>query len=133
MWTLPLALVDFGYVHSHGFDAASVGFTALTLLPAWAVLGRNVDLKFPGGGVKITGEDVEKAADKLAESAPQAVKRVEGELPRIQQEARERAALASAVEAKVRAASEGLALTAAQSVDVLNRTVNFPETAGCTG
>jgi hypothetical protein len=99
LWCLPLLGVDIGYIVQHGFDAASIGFTVLAVLPAWAFLGRNVDLKFPGGGLKISGEEVGKVTARLIEAAPKAVEHVQAELPLLRQQARDRAALLPAQEA----------------------------------
>ena len=96
IWSIPLLAADIGYIMQHGVDVAAVGFTALAVLPAWAFLDRNVDVRLPGGGgLTITDQEVKKAREELVESAPKAVAHVEEELPQIQEHAKARAALPS--------------------------------------
>lgn len=101
LWSLPLAIADIGYIHQHGFDAASIGFTALAFLPAWIFVERNVDLKLLGSQFKVTTADVEKAAEKLVEAAPRTLRKAESNLSHVQAgEAKRFAALPDGLRAK---------------------------------
>ena len=97
LWSIPLAAFDIAYMLQHGADALAFGFVAITCLPAWLFVGRNIDVKIMGvGHMKISGEEIEKnVLEKLQASAPETLKQVEEQAPALKQAAIERAALPS--------------------------------------